>query len=79
MCPYSGHNGWSQCVHIVDIMAGPNVSFNSIISHLKNYFLQLSSERVTDLLASLGVATDEGVGVPYHEFLPHLLSEIKQN
>lgn len=40
---------------------------------------QLSPEEVTELLSNVGVdVTDDAVGLPYHQLLPHLLVPLQQ-
>ena len=35
-------------------------------------FLQMTSSEITELLARMGVANEEGVGIPYHSLVQHL-------
>ena len=35
-------------------------------------FSQMTSSEITELLARMGVANEEGVGIPYHSLVQHL-------
>ena len=50
----------------------PPVTVYSICVYTKLHFLQMTSTEITELLARMGVASEEGVGIPYHSLVHHL-------
>ncbi len=39
-------------------------------------FFQMTSAEVDELLTGMGVASEQGVGIPYHTLVPHLVKAI---